>query len=140
VFLVVHRRLHEFRGEGRMTTWLYRITLRIVRKQAVRQRLGRWLRGLVGDFAADLPDLELGPYESVERQQAARLVYRALDGLNHKHRAVVILYELEGRSGEEIAELLGTKVATVWVWLHRGRAKFQQRLNEIVRAEKEGRA
>jgi RNA polymerase sigma-70 factor (ECF subfamily) len=140
VFLVVHRRLHEFRGEGRMTTWLYRITLRVVRKQAVRQRLGRWLRGLVGDFAADLPDLELGPYESVERQQAARLVYRALDGLNHKHRAVVILYELEGRSGEEIAELLGTKVATVWVWLHRGRAKFQQRLNEIVRAETEGRA
>lgn len=140
VFLVVHRRLHEFRGEARITTWLYRITLHVVRKQAVKQKLGRWLRGLVGDFAGDVPDLTLGPYESVERQQAARLVYRALEVLNHKHRAVVILFELEGHSGEEIAELMGVKLATVWVWLHRGRARFLERLNEITRADREGHA
>jgi RNA polymerase sigma-70 factor (ECF subfamily) len=138
VFIVVHRRLHEFRGEARMTTWLYRITLHVVRKQAARQKLGRWLKGLVGDFAGDLPDANLDPYESIERQQAARLVYQALDGLNHKHRAVVILFELEGHSGEEIAELMGIKLATVWVWLHRGRARFLKRLNEITRVDREG--
>src|SRR4051812_31687398 len=56
VFLVAHRRLREFRGEAKLTTWLYRITLRVVRKQAAKQRIGRWLRGLVGDFAKELPD------------------------------------------------------------------------------------
>jgi RNA polymerase sigma-70 factor (ECF subfamily) len=93
----------------------------------------------VGDFAAHVADEDLGPYESVERQQAARLVYRALDGLNHKHRTAVILYELEGHSGEEIAELMGTKLATVWVWLHRGRAKFLERLRALT-SEGEGNA
>jgi RNA polymerase sigma-70 factor, ECF subfamily len=137
VFLVVQRRLHEFRGDAKLTTWLYRITLHVVHKQAGRQKLRRWLRGLVHDFAGDVPDEHLGPYQEVERQEAARLVYRALDGLNHKHRAAVILYELEGCSGEEIAELMGTKLATVWVWLHRGRARFLERLRELGAQPKE---
>jgi RNA polymerase sigma-70 factor, ECF subfamily len=131
VFLVVHRRLHEFRGDAKLTTWLYRITMHVVRKQTGRQKVRRWLRGLVHDFAADVPDEHLGPYQAIERQQAASLVYRALEGLNQNHRAAVILYELEGCSGEEIAELMGTKLATVWVWLHRGRARFLERLREL---------
>jgi RNA polymerase sigma-70 factor (ECF subfamily) len=139
VFLVVQRRLPEFRGDAKVTTWLYGITLRVVRKQAVRQKLGRWLRGLVGDFAGELPDEGIDPYGEVERQEAARLVYQALGGLRHRHRAVVILYELDGRSGEEIAELMNTKLATVWVWLHRGRGKFQQRLRELAAKEMQQR-
>jgi RNA polymerase sigma-70 factor (ECF subfamily) len=131
VFLVVQRRLPEFRGEAKMTTWLYRITERVVKKQSRKQRLGRALRGLVGDYADELPADRLSPYESVERQHTARLVYQALDGLPHKHRSVVILYELEGHSGEEIAELMGAKLATVWVWLHRGRARFLERLRAL---------
>ena len=67
----------------------------------------------------------------LERQHAARTVYRALDGLNSNQRAVVILYELEGMSGEQIATLMDTKLATVWVWLHRGRAKFLERLKAL---------
>jgi RNA polymerase sigma-70 factor (ECF subfamily) len=131
VFLVVQRRLPDFREEAKLTTWLYRITLRVVKKQARRQKLGRWLRGLTGDFANELPEDRLGPYESVERQEAARLVYRALEGLGHNQRAAVILFELEERSGDEIAELMGANVATVWVWLHRGRARFLARLREL---------
>jgi len=37
---------------------------------------------------------------------------------------VLILFELEELSGEEIAPLTGLKLATVWVHLHRARARF----------------
>jgi RNA polymerase sigma-70 factor (ECF subfamily) len=131
VFLVVRRRLSEFRGDAKMSTWLYRITERVVKEQSRKQRIRRALRGLVGDYADEIPAERFGPYESVQQQHAARLVYKALDGLSRKHRTVVILYELEGHSGEEIAELMGAKVATVWVWLHRGRAKFAERLRAL---------
>jgi RNA polymerase sigma-70 factor (ECF subfamily) len=131
VFLVVRRRLAEFRGDAKLTTWLYRITERVVKEQGRKQRLRRALRGLVGDYAEEIPPERFGPYESVQRQHAARLVYKALDGLPRNHRSVVILYELEGHSGEEIAELMGAKLATVWVWLHRGRAKFAERLRAL---------
>jgi RNA polymerase sigma-70 factor (ECF subfamily) len=131
VFLVAHRRLPEFRGDARITTWLYRITLHIAHKQARKQRTRRWLRGLAGAFADDVRSEQPGPYETVERQHAARTVYKALDGLNRNQRAVVILYEIEGLSGEEIAALMDTKISTVWVWLHRGRAKFLERLKAL---------
>ena len=53
-------------------------------------------------------------------------VYRC----SHCHREVLVLFEIEELSGEEIAELTGAKIATVWVWLHRARAEFAKRLAE----------
>src|SRR6185436_10864179 len=78
--------------------------------QRRKQRLGRWLRGLAGQFADDVGSPDAGPHESLERQRASRIVYRALDGLSQNQRTVVILYELEGLSGEEIAAVMETKV------------------------------
>jgi RNA polymerase sigma-70 factor (ECF subfamily) len=131
VFLVAQRRLPEWRAEAKITTWLYRITERVVHRQRRRQRVGRWLRGLSADYAADLPAERLTPVEDLERKEASRTVYAALDGLERKMRAVVVLFEIDGLSGEEIAALTGTKVATVWVQLHRGRAKFLERLRQM---------
>jgi RNA polymerase sigma-70 factor (ECF subfamily) len=131
VFLVAHRRLPEWRGDAKVTTWLYRITERVVRKQGRKQRIRGWLRGLTGDFVEHTGDELPGPYEAIERKQALGLMHRALDGIDGKYRTVVLMYELQGLSGEQIADLTGTKLATVWVWLHRGRAKFVQRLREL---------
>jgi RNA polymerase sigma-70 factor (ECF subfamily) len=137
VFLVAQRRLPEWRAEAKVTTWLYRITERVVHRQRRKQRIGRWLRGLAGDYAADVPTERLTPVDDLERKQAARTVYTALDGLERKMRAVVVLFEIDGLSGQEIAALTGTKLATVWVQLHRGRARFLERLREM---EKRGQA
>jgi RNA polymerase sigma factor (sigma-70 family) len=51
-------------------------------------------------------------------------VYELLDQLGEKNRTAFIMYELEGLSGERIAELTGTSIATVWVRLSRARQKF----------------
>src|SRR5437868_15375074 len=51
VFLIVQRRLSEWRADAKITTWLYRITERVVHRQRRKQRMGRWLRGLAGDVA-----------------------------------------------------------------------------------------
>jgi DNA-directed RNA polymerase specialized sigma24 family protein len=55
-------------------------------------------------------------------------VYRILDRLTDKYREVLILFELEGASGEQIAALTGRKLATVWVHLHRARRQFLDEL------------
>jgi RNA polymerase sigma-70 factor (ECF subfamily) len=131
VFLVVQRRLPEWRADAKITTWLYRITERIVHRQRRKQRMSKWLRGLAGDFADQVPTERLTPVDELERKQAARVVYAALDGLERKQRNALVLFEIEGLSGEEIAGLTGTKLATVWVQLHRGRARFLKRLREM---------
>jgi RNA polymerase sigma-70 factor (ECF subfamily) len=125
VFLVVGRRLHEFRGDAKITTWLYRITERVVRGGRRRERVRRWL-DLVrrGDVEESLSPPRLSPVEELERRQSRETVYRILDRLAEKYRRVLVLFELEELPGEEIAALTGIKLATVWVHLHRGRALF----------------
>jgi RNA polymerase sigma-70 factor (ECF subfamily) len=133
VFMVVHDRLASFRGDAQITTWLYRITENVVRHRRRKDRLRRWLGGSAGDVGAHVASTRPTPVEELERRQAGELVYRALDGLSERHRTLIILFEIEGLSGEEIAELTGCKLASVWVYLHRARAQFGKRLEMLTK-------
>ena len=64
------------------------------------------------------------PQDEAERRERHQLLYRALDRLADSYRTTLILYEIEGLSAEEVAELTGVPVGTVCVRLHRGRAKL----------------
>jgi RNA polymerase sigma-70 factor (ECF subfamily) len=125
VFLVVNRRLREFRGDAKIVTWLFRITENTVRNWRRRQHLRRLFRRAQDDaLAADVPSARPTPLEEIERRQNAEAVYRILDRLPERYRTVVILFEIEEMSTEQIAELLEIKAGTVRVWLHRARAHF----------------
>jgi len=126
IFLIAHRRLAEFRGEAKVTTWLYRITERVVsgrrRRDRARRFMTRLWRGDVEESTAAMS--RLTPIEELERQQSRDAVYGVLDRLGEKYRSLLILFELEGMSGEEIAVLTGIKLATIWVRLRRARLLF----------------
>ena len=123
IFLVVSRRLAGFRGDARFTSWLFEITRKIVANHRRRQR---WLvRGTTGKEAfARLPSSERDPLAELERRQAGALVYRALNKLPEKYRSVLVLYEIEGLSTREIAELCQLNLSTLKVHLYRAREKF----------------
>lgn len=134
VFLVVSKRLPDFRGDAKVTTWLYSITEHVVRGGRRRERLRRWLNFVRrADVRQSLSPPRLSPVEEIERRQSRELVYRVLDRLSEKYRRVLVLFELEELSGEQIAALTGLKLATVWVHLHRARARFQAELAELNR-------
>jgi RNA polymerase sigma-70 factor (ECF subfamily) len=127
VFLVAHRRLPEFRGDGKVTTWLYRATDRMVRHERRRLALLRRLR-----LAPRDPDVEVaGPNADLERNEARRIVYRILETMSERYRTVFVLFEIDQLSGEAIAELLSARVQTVWVWLHRARGQFLRGLQAL---------
>jgi RNA polymerase sigma-70 factor (ECF subfamily) len=123
VFLVVQRRLPEFRGEARIGTWLYAITVRVVQEHRRRERWRKWLR-LDRVFAGE-PAAPATPLEAVEQRRATEITYRLLESLPEAERSALILFELEGLSGEEIAAVTGEAVGTIWVRLHRARARFR---------------
>jgi RNA polymerase sigma-70 factor (ECF subfamily) len=129
VFLVAHRRLASLYPGVQPRTWLFGITSRVVRSQCRKQKLLRWLRR-TSDHAMDaLPFAGPSPVEALEQRQAVRLAYRALDSLREKHRQAFILFELEGMTVIEVAALLGVKVTTAKVWLHRARLRFVKTLS-----------
>jgi RNA polymerase sigma-70 factor (ECF subfamily) len=128
VLVQIHHALPGFRGEARLTTWLYQLTRRVVMRWRRREQVRRWFFG--DDEEADAPSTAPGPAAQLEREEASKRLYRALDGLSEKHRTAFLLFEMEQLPAEEIARNMNTRPGTVWVWLHRARAKLRELLDE----------
>jgi RNA polymerase sigma-70 factor, ECF subfamily len=130
IFIVVMRRWPEFRGDAKITTWLFRITQQVVRWRRRHAAIRRLLWGRHGpdllDARANVPT----PVEEIERREQTVRLYAALDHLPEKYRTTLVLFALEGMSGEQIAELTDSEVNAVWVRLHRARAKLADVLVE----------
>lgn len=124
IFLVVHRRLADFDGQN-VAGWLYRIAGRKVRDH---RRL-LWVKHLFGSKSAPLAEgtltTRLGPLDELETKQKRELLERLLGKLNADQRAAFVLFEIEGNSGEEIAQLQGVPINTVWARIHKARKKLQ---------------
>lgn len=122
VFLSVHRALPLFRGESRLSTWIYRIALRAA--VAARSRRPR---------AEPLDEALPGP--NAERElhvrDEARRVAEALERLSVQHRAVLSLFAIDGLSHQEIADVLGVPEGTVWSRLSAARRKLHEELARL---------
>jgi RNA polymerase sigma-70 factor (ECF subfamily) len=124
VFLIAKRRLRSFDGPGSIKTWLFRTTEKIVQAARRKRRLRRWLSRSADPAASGMGAPRPTPAEALERERAVDEVYRVLDRLPERQRRVLVLFELEGLSTQEIADLVGAEVGTVRVWIFRARARF----------------
>jgi len=138
VFLKVQRRLDTFRGESKLSTWLYQVAMNTLldhRRKLVRQKRMLPFAAVTderGEVAAEDPGA--GPEEQSSTAERKALVRRALDKLPRKFKEVLVLRELEGLSYRDIARILGTAQGTIESRIFRGRA----RLGEELRRLKEG--
>jgi RNA polymerase sigma-70 factor (ECF subfamily) len=124
VFLVVARKLDTFDGSSLMTTWLYGITLNVVRALRRRTRI----RKLFERDEAHGLDVPVRSLDRAEVLEAHRIAHEILDKLAPKKRDVFVLAEFEGLSCEEIGHIVGAKTETVWSRLHYARQEFGRRL------------
>lgn len=131
VFFKVHRKLHTFREDAALSTWLYRVTMNAAADYLKRRRSDRSV--LVEDFGAlALEDPQDSPEAEADREDQRRLVRQAIAELPDIFRDVLVLRELEGLPYEEIAETLGLSKGTVESRLFRARARVR---DWITRAE-----
>lgn len=135
VFLQVHRGRTSFRGDCKLTTWLYGITEHVVYARRRKDRILRLLRW-TSPAPLEVETNEPTPLEALEQRQSRDLLYRALDRLRERYRSVLILFELEGLSCEDIADLKGLTLTTVWTTLSRGRLQLSR---EVERQERRTR-
>jgi RNA polymerase sigma-70 factor (ECF subfamily) len=129
VFLRVHRSIAEFRGEARLSTWLYAITSRLCLNR-LRSAERRWRQ--------DDPDaLERVPGEGdaaghLERSEVESALREAIAELPEERRIVLVLRDLEGLSYEEIAQALDVELGTVRSRLHRARMDLKAKLERFL--------
>jgi RNA polymerase sigma-70 factor (ECF subfamily) len=122
VFLVVERRIDSFQG-GNVAAWLYGIARRTVRDHRRKAWFRRWLSGADPE-AADAGAVTPDPGVSFERREAQQRVAAILQEMSAVRSSTFILFEIEGYSGEEIAQLEGVPVNTVYTRLHHARKDF----------------
>ena len=131
VFVIAFRGLDRFRGEARLSTWLYRICVNVALAR-IRARARR--PAPVPLTAAALEGSEAGaaraadPEQALSAKQDRERVYRALEAMPPKKRLVLYLHEIEGLDLKEIAYLVGAHPVTVRTRLFYARREFYRHI------------
>jgi len=130
IFLRVWRGLAGFRGEAKLSTWVFQIAWNYLR--AHRRRMGRQLHlisaGSNGthDLVAVARDTQPGPERRAAAAEGLNRVEAALQELPENHRVVVWLRDGEDLSYEEIARVLDVPIGTVRSRLARARTALRK--------------
>jgi RNA polymerase sigma-70 factor, ECF subfamily len=124
VFLQMHRYLPRFRGESELKTWLYRLCITQARHLRRRTRLSETLRS----WLSRAPEGTGSCSPEFCQASARRRVQAALERLSENDRLALVLYDMEGLAGRQVAEILRCKEAALWRRLHYARKKFVEAL------------
>lgn len=128
VFLRVHRSIRAFRGEAKLSTWLYAITSRLCLNRL--KSPGR-AREVGETRLALIADAHPNPSATLEASELEAELHRAIAELDDERRIVVVLRDLHGLEYEEIAAALDLPLGTVRSRLHRARMELKKRLERF---------
>jgi|RhiMethySRZTD1v2_1073278.scaffolds.fasta_scaffold534900_2 RNA polymerase sigma-70 factor, ECF subfamily len=128
--LAAFRNIRQYRGDAKLSTWLYQIA---------RSFCSKWHRGtLPANTSLDslealaVPAAQPTPEDSARAREVGAALTAAIQALPPAQREVLVLRDIEGLSAEEAAEVLGIEVANLKSRLHRGRAELRKQLVAVL--------
>jgi RNA polymerase sigma-70 factor (ECF subfamily) len=145
VFITVFKSIDGFRGDSKLSTWLYRVATNHCKNRI--KYLDRRARGKKKEFdeiaehgaiesASMDPTTHIArPDQMLEAMQKERILQLAIAALDDEHRELIVFRDIEHMTYEQIQEITGLPEGTVKSRLHRAR----HALREHVRRLSEGR-
>jgi RNA polymerase sigma-70 factor (ECF subfamily) len=134
VFVEVFRSIQSFRGEAKLTTWIYRIavtkSLEFLRSKKRKKRFAILQRLFQSDNDAisDIPDFE-HPGILAENKERSKILFSAIEKLPENQKTAFTLHKVEGLSYEEVGEVMGKSISSVESLMHRARMNLQNILH-----------
>jgi RNA polymerase sigma-70 factor (ECF subfamily) len=132
-FLSMIKSLHQFDGNSKISTWLYRIVsnhcLMLARKDKSRTFISIDNDDELYEdkYTADWSNI---PNQDIENTELKKILDESIDKLSPEYRLVFLLRDVEGLSTEETAQLTELSVPAVKSRLHRARAFLRKELNK----------
>lgn len=136
-FLNAYRGLNRFRGDARISTWLYTIASRACLRMR-RKRKGEPDRELSldefiptsdGEFRLQIPVDGLSPEEALQNKELQQALDAAINKLPKKYKMVLVLRDMEGLSAKEVGTIMGLHERAVKSRLHRARLFVRRELS-----------
>ena len=137
VFIKAYKSLKYFQGNASFYTWVYRIAVNksINHLKKRNRRTAMSLDSMDEGVERDKHYVELmareSPFRDADMNEIQEKLNRALQKLSEKHRAVVVLHDIQGVPHEEIAKMLGCSSGTVRSRIFYARQFLQQELKEF---------
>jgi RNA polymerase sigma-70 factor (ECF subfamily) len=133
-FIALFGSLRHFKGDSSLDTWVYRITVKVCTTQLRKKYRKRQPNIVFDPMEKEHEDLSSNDPNSVmEQKELSRAIYEALDRLSMEKRTIVIMYEMDGMSLEEIAGILKKPIGTVKSRLFHGRKALEKQLRGYVK-------
>ncbi len=134
VFIEVYRSIKNFRGESKLSTWIYRIavtkSLDYLKAQKRKKRFA-YLKSIFGDeeLEKQLPMNNVtNPDTILENKNRIEILMNALSTLPESQRVAFTLSKYDELSYKEIAEILGTTIPSVESLIHRAKKNLKKKL------------
>jgi RNA polymerase sigma factor (sigma-70 family) len=135
VFIQVYRSINNFKGESKLSTWLYRIAttraLDLLRSRKSKKRFGLLQRlfGEGNEPLYELPDFN-HPGVALDRKEQAAKLFKAIGELPENQKVAFTLHKLEDLSYQEISEVMNTTVPAVESLMHRAKQNLRKMLEK----------
>jgi RNA polymerase sigma-70 factor (ECF subfamily) len=139
IFIKAFRSVHKFKGQSAFFTWLYRIAINMTMSHLRKHKTNRFLALEQFDESALPKDvvekitLENPTEKSAYLLELRKALNESLQKLSNEHRLAVVLFEIEGLSHGEIAEIMGCSPGTVRSRLHYAKLELQAYLEDFIK-------
>jgi RNA polymerase sigma-70 factor (ECF subfamily) len=136
VFVEVYKSITSFRGESKISTWIYRIavtkSLDFIRKKKRKKRFSILKKVFSDDTLTDeiADNKNLHPDNKIEELDRIRILNNALESLPENQRCAFTLSKYDEMSYKEIAEILNTTVPAVESLIHRAKSNLKKKLHK----------
>lgn len=135
VFLEVYKSIGKFKGNSKLSTWIYKICtnkcLEFIRKKNAKKRLVFIQRILGNEIPLDKTNFftEFNhPGILLEHKEQSETIYLAINTLPESQKTVFTLAKLDGKTYQEIAEITGKSMSSVESIMFRAKKNLQKKL------------
>ena len=136
VFIEVFHSIHQFKGESKLTTWIYRITitksLEFLRRKNRKKRFA-YVQSIFGGEKSLVDKVESDFYHpgiQLENKERSAILFKAISRLPENQKSAFILHKLEDLSYAEIADVMKVSLSSVESLMFRAKQNLQKLLSD----------
>ncbi|HEY3328666.1 MAG TPA: sigma-70 family RNA polymerase sigma factor [Capsulimonadaceae bacterium] len=136
-FVRAYNAIGSFRGDAQFSTWIFRITTNVYldekkkRKAHPQSSLDEYIETEESSMGRQVEDPSPTPEEIVTDNERSQFITKAIQSLPEFQRTMVVLYHVEHKSYEEIADIMELPIGTVKSRLNRARLALKEKLSAL---------